>query len=75
MDKIDLSTLENNCNWKNYLGDLPLIPPTDLTIDLTFPPIGGSFLRISKWWQASGARGRFLDLYLVITPDGYRIRM
>jgi hypothetical protein len=26
MDKFDQKPLENNCNWKNYFGDLPLIP-------------------------------------------------
>jgi hypothetical protein len=43
MLKIDLKTLEINCNWKNYLADSQFVPPIDL---LTFPPIGGTFFRI-----------------------------
>jgi hypothetical protein len=41
--KVYLKTLESNCNWKIYLADSRFVPPIDL---LTFPPIGGTFLRI-----------------------------
>jgi hypothetical protein len=43
MLKIDLKTLENNWNWKNYLADSRFVPRIDL---LTFPPKGGTFFRI-----------------------------
>jgi hypothetical protein len=36
MVKIDLRTLESNCNWNNYLADSRFVPPIDR---LTFPPI------------------------------------
>jgi hypothetical protein len=60
MVKTDLKTLESNGNWKNYLGELPLITVIDL---LSCPrwEEGETFFSISRWEQAIESRGTFLS--------------
>jgi hypothetical protein len=59
MVKIDIKTLESNCNWKNYLADSRFVPPIDR---LTFTPIGGAFFRIQ---DGSKPMSREILCYLV----------
>jgi hypothetical protein len=60
MLKIDLKTLESNCNRKNYLADSRFVPPIDL---LTFPPISGNFLRIQD-----GSKPMSLEILFYLVP-------
>jgi hypothetical protein len=60
MGKVDLKSLESNCNWKNYLADSRLVPLIDL---LTFPPIGGTFRRIQD-----GSKPMSLEILFYLVP-------
>jgi hypothetical protein len=57
--KVDPKTLESNCYSKNYLANSRFVP----TIDLTFPPIGGTFFHIQD-----GSKPVSLEILCYLVP-------